>query len=108
VKMSPKKIERLIRVLREQGVEYIKTPELEIRLSDRVSQPVVVRADAPAPLVAPAQAQRVHAAPEAPAAAVPPVENEIPHHENQVAKLLKLSDEDLVDALFPITTEAAG
>ncbi len=39
-------------------------------------------------------------APSSPAAA-PPVENKIPHHVNEVARLLKLNDEELVDALFP-------
>lgn len=35
------------------------------------------------------------------AAAVPPVELEIPHHQNEVLGLLKLSDEQLVDKMFP-------
>lgn len=38
-------------------------------------------------------------------AAVPPVEIEIPHHVNEVANLLKLGDEDLVDKLFPDYTK---
>lgn len=35
------------------------------------------------------------------AAAVLPVEVEIPHHVNEVMGLLKLSDEQLVDKMFP-------
>lgn len=30
-----------------------------------------------------------------------PVESTIPHHVNEVAEMLKLSDEDLVDRMFP-------
>lgn len=36
-----------------------------------------------------------------PGQAAPPVETSIPHHVNEVAALLKLSDEDLVDRMFP-------
>lgn len=34
-------------------------------------------------------------------AAVLPVQMEIPHHPNEVVSLLRTSDEDLVDRLFP-------
>lgn len=36
-----------------------------------------------------------------PPQAAPPVEMEIPHHTNEVMSLLKMSDEDLVDKMFP-------
>lgn len=106
--MSPKKIERLIRTLREQGVEYIKTPEFEIRLHERVPGSVVVDS-----VIHPARAPSVPEprpiiASVTPDAAIPPVENTIPHHENQVAKLLRLSDEDLVDKLFPDYTQESA
>ncbi len=94
--MSPKKIERLIRTMREQGVEYIKTPEMEIRLREGFAAKVVT-----------VPQEKIVEAPR-PMAAVPPAETDIPHHENQVAKLLKLSDEDLVDKLFPDYTQVAN
>ena len=40
-----------------------------------------------------------------PSQAIPPVETEIPHHENEVLNLLKLSDEQLVDKMFPDYSE---
>ncbi len=39
--------------------------------------------------------------PTIPLAAIPPVEVEIPHHPNEVVSLLRLSDEDLVDKMWP-------
>lgn len=38
---------------------------------------------------------------EVPLAAIPPVAIDIPHHLNEVRGLLKLSDEALVDRMFP-------
>ncbi len=106
MKMSPKKIERLILTLRAQGVEYLKTPEIEIRLRDLPAGSQVVtypvRVD-----VSPVPVPAKQSAPDT-GAAVPPVGNEIPHHTNEVAKLLKLSDEDLVDRLFPDYTAGTG
>ena len=65
---------------------------MEVRLEPSTSNIVV-----PAPLLH--QDKESKAPPHA--AAAPPVEMEIPHHINEVSKLLKLSDEDLVDKLFP-------
>jgi hypothetical protein len=39
------------------------------------------------------------------ASEVLPTQLEIPHHENKVANLLKLSDNELVDKLFPDYTQ---
>jgi hypothetical protein len=36
---------------------------------------------------------------------VPPTEISIPHHENKVASLLKMSDEELIDKMFPDYTQ---
>lgn len=41
-------------------------------------------------------------------AAIPPVEMEIPHHVNEVLGLLKLSDEQLVDKMFPDYSKLEG
>lgn len=42
-----------------------------------------------------------------PLQAVPPVQLEIPHHLNEVTSILKMSDEELVDQLFPDYTQHA-
>lgn len=106
MKMSPKKIERLIKTLREQGVEYIKTPEIEIRLREHL--PVAVQLPRAATHHSP-DISRVAQVPAPPTgAAVPPVDDNIPHHTNEVAKLLKLSDAELVDRLFPDYTAGTG
>lgn len=91
--MNLKGTERFLNLLRAYGVSHFKSPEMEIRigappttspdLSHAVSSP-------PSQTKAPANA-----------ASAPPVEMQIPHHVNEVAKLLKLNDADLVDALFP-------
>lgn len=41
-------------------------------------------------------------------AAIPPVEMDIPHHANEVLGLLKLSDADLVDKMFPDYSQLEG
>ncbi len=104
MKMSPKKIERLIRSLRENGVEYLKTPEIEIRLRDMPAGAQVVPRLAGVVLPAVPVPNRPITGPDT-GASIPAVGNEIPHHENEVAKLLKLSDSELVDRLFPDYTE---
>lgn len=91
--MNERKLARIIRLLRENGVAHLKTLEFEIRLSD---------GHGPKAFVPPAQ-ERAKAPPHE--AAAPPVENAIPHHVNEVANLLKLSDEDLVDKIFPDYTQ---
>ena len=42
-----------------------------------------------------------------PLQAIPPVDIEIQHHVNEVKSLLKLSDEDLVDKMFPDLSQQA-
>lgn len=85
--MNQNKLARIIKLLRENGVSHLKTLELEIHLSDGQR-----------PFIAP-EPDKVAPATEASA---PPVANEIPHHENEVRNLLKLSDADLVDKIFPM------
>ncbi len=88
--MNQKKLERIIKFLRDNNVSHIKTLKYEITLSVLA-----------APFVAAAgEVAKEEDAPPT-GAAIPPTENAIPHHVNEVANLLKLSDEDLVDKLFP-------
>jgi hypothetical protein len=92
--MNPSKTEKLFSLMKQYGVEYLKTTEVEIRIGNlnhtvnTVTSPghTVNTVSSPGPESA---------------AAAPPTEMQIPHHENQVAKLLKLNDEQLVDAMFP-------
>ena len=101
--------ERVIAFLKANDVEYFKSGELEVRF----------RA-APAPSPAPIHAPQMSVPNQAPfpvaamqskpappsAAAIPPVESEIPHHVNEVRSLLRLSDNDLAEKLFPDYSQA--
>lgn len=104
--MSPKKLERLIRTMREQGVDYLKAPEIEIRFRDKPMDAQLARPSTPH-TPAPVRVVSVPAPPTG--AAIPPVDDSgIPHHTNEVKNLLRLSDEDLVDKLFPDYTQQVG
>lgn len=89
--MNPNKAEKLFIIMKKYGVTHLKTLELEINMgggpalpSDELIVPEVKR-DEKIP----------------PPQAAPPVEIKIPHHMNEVASLLKLNDNDLVEKLFP-------
>ncbi len=93
--MNPQKTEKLFSLMKQFSVEYLKTSEIEIKMN---------RDSSAAPqsgLKADSYVRGEEAKDPSTAAAAPPVDMEIPHHENQVAKLLKLNDEQLVDVLFP-------
>ncbi len=94
--MNLKRIESLLKLLRANNVSHFKSLEIEVRID------VAKLPDQPPIVTLPGEVQ-IKAAAVAPitAAAAPPVEMEIPHHVNEVNKLLKLSDEDLVEKLFP-------
>lgn len=81
-------------MLRAHGVSHFKSTEVEIKIDSLspASKPHV----APSPSI---QAAPVSSGSNA--GDVLPKQAEIPHHINEVAKLLKLSDEDLVERLFP-------
>lgn len=78
-------------LMRRHGVSYLKSIEIEISMGELNDKKTL----APIPEVV--QEQK---GPQT-AASAPPVEVEIPHHVNEVSNLLKLSDEELVDKLFP-------
>ncbi len=86
--MNLEKTERLIAMLRQNGVSHFKSEDVEIDFGMPTKH-----------IEVPTNTQLQEKAP--PLQAVPPVELEIPHHVNEVNKLMKLSDEDLVDKLFP-------
>jgi len=79
------KEEILFSLMKQYGVSYFKNVEFEVRMNKESTKPIEPLKEKEPP----------HAA------AAPPVNEEIPHHVNEVAKLLKLSDEELVDKLFP-------
>lgn len=87
-----------MKLMRQHGVSYFKSTEVEVKIDGPFPMaPAIV--PVPSKPKEPAQ-QSFNLGPET-AAAAPPVEMEIPHHENQVLNLLRLSDNDLVDKLFP-------
>ena len=93
--MKPEKAEKLFQLMKQYGVEHFKSGEVEIKISSvtetaRINLPSVTeKASIKAP-----EPQ-----------AIPPVEMKIPHHVNEVANLLRLNDNDLVDKLFPDYTQ---
>ncbi len=93
--MTAKQMAELIGVLRASGVEHFKSADMEIRFAPAQANHVTDKPSYPSPNAAVASTSP------GTAAAAPPVEMKIPHHVNEVAKLLKLSDNDLVDRMFP-------
>lgn len=73
--MSPKEIKTLIKTLRAAGITHYKTPELELKIDP----------------IEPRRRMRTK----------PTDESEIKHKVEELTSLLKLSDQDLVDRLFP-------
>lgn len=57
---------------------------------------------------APAPNQALTNSIDVPLAAIPPVQLEIPHHPNEVVSILRMSDEAMVDAMWPDYTKAEG
>lgn len=84
--MNALKAEKLFSLMKQYGVEYFKNENLEIKMTP---QAALTSVETPSE-------QKV-----VPPQAAPPVDMKIPHHINEVADLLKLTDEELVDKLFP-------
>lgn len=78
--MTPKEIKSLIKALRDAGVTYYKTADIELNL-------------APVPKEEPRAITPV----DAPSAAEDPIKHKV----EEMVSLLKLSDTELVDQLFP-------
>lgn len=92
--MNPLKAEQLFKLMKQYGVSHFKHKELEIRTDGGPATPEVTKPNSEiwTPLVSKELT---------PSQAAPPVESKVPHHVNEVASLLKLNDEELVDKLFP-------
>lgn len=94
--MNLKQTDKLLNLLRSHHVSHFKSLEVEVRLEPHVpSQLSIVT---PIAEEIPQSAAAVPAT----AAAAPPVEMVIPHHVNEVARIMKLGDADLVDEMFPL------
>lgn len=93
--MTLKSTERLLQLLRAYGVSHFKSPEIELRIDAPPSSNSLIAVGSPSLVPQTGTKSPPNAA------AAPPVDMEIPHHINEVKKLLKLSDDDLVEALFP-------
>lgn len=93
--MNIEKAEKLFSLMKQFGVEHFKTDKLEIKMSHNASGEKTIVPKVEVPQIK-AKGKKVP-----PSQAAPPVENVIPHHVNEAAKLLRLSDNDLVDKLFP-------
>lgn len=74
--MNPKEIKALIKTLRAAGITHYKTPELELSLDPVEPKKRLRKAKAEEP-------------------------TEIKHKVEELTSLLKLSDQDLVDRMFP-------
>lgn len=95
--MTLKKTDQLLKLLRSHGVSHFKSLQVEVSLeSSHVhSSNLAIVKQTP-------EEVSTMAAPVPPTgAAIPPVSSDIPHHVNEVAKLLKLEGNDFVEALFP-------
>lgn len=97
--MTLSQTERLIKVLCAHGVSHFKDRDVEIR----IEAPHLGAGIQIMPAKSPPAAAVVPIPPSA--AAAPPTEMAIPHHVNEVAKLLKLDDNSLAETLFPAGEE---
>jgi len=96
--MNPVKCEKIFSLMKQFGVEYFKNSELEIKMSMEKAHEDIKKHKSK-------EIKEGRKAP--PPQAAPPVEVTIPHHVNEVARLMKLSDTELVDELFPDYSQLA-
>jgi hypothetical protein len=95
--MKPEKAEKLFQLMKQYGVEHFQSGEVSIRIGPAPS----IQHKNETPDIT--HDTGIVKAPEP--QAIPPVEMKIPHHMNEVANLLRLNDNDLVDKLFPDYTK---
>jgi len=107
--MTPKQIREIAEAMRDCGIEYLKLDSLVLKACRAPS-----RAFSMAPgQVSPSNSQPAPVASaqdlkDPPVEGGPPLEEEkIPHNIQALQSLLKMSDVELVDQLFPEPTEPA-
>jgi hypothetical protein len=95
--MTPKQIRELAETMRDCGISHLKFKDLEMSCQAGARPSIAPEVEkvsfVPSP-VASIQDPPVEAGP-------PLEEEEVPHNVQQLASLLKLSDIELVDQLFP-------
>ena len=84
--MKPGQIKAFAKVMQECGLSYLKTDGLELRMARSPSPQPLVK---PRPIVTP-----VHLSEEEKA--------EIKHKVEEMASVMKLGDDDLLERLFPL------
>jgi hypothetical protein len=93
-------LEKLVKSLRSHGVEYLKTPDLEVRLEVRLAQYETPGLGTPdSPISAKVEHPDVRETP--PEKMDTNAGGKIPH---KVVEALTMSDEDLLGKLFPDPT----
>lgn len=108
--MTLKRIEKLLEILRANNVAHFKSSDIEIRIGEvpHLFHPKAHPVPTTVSTNGVPQTMPAAVAPTTPAAGAPsnsgdirPSKIEIPHHINEVKRILKLSPEELVDELFP-------
>lgn len=94
--MTLKQTERLLKLLAQYEVFHYKTSEIEVN-RNAAGELHPISPKSPDEAIAENTVQ----SPPKPLGDIPPSTLNIPHEVNKVASLLKMSDEALVDALFP-------
>lgn len=110
--MKPEALKKTLELLAQFGVEYYRQGDFEVRFK---TADVPMREYSPVSAAALPEKSPIGNIPNskratAPAtgAAIPPVEVNIPHHPNEVASLLKLSDYELAERMFPDYSQGVG
>jgi len=88
-------IEKLFKMMKSFGVEHFKSEELEIKMGNvgPAQKPIEV------PKESKPKPERKGKIP--PQQAIPIVDLDIPHRLSEVTNMLKMSDSDLAETLFP-------
>lgn len=105
-------MEKLVKALRAAGVSYFKSEDVEIRFGAVESQTIVNTRGPVVPENVPRRTRQKDKTPEdiarisspnnVNAGDVPIKEMNVPHQLNQMASVMKMGDEQLVDLVFPI------
>lgn len=96
--MSPKELKALLKMLKLNGVTHFKSADFEISLRD---SSVIERGSPRSEVIGLIPVPATKEVSRETSEALPLEEKPIPHEVVQLTSLLKLSDVDLVDRLFP-------
>lgn len=95
--IDPKNLRDVLAVMRDYGASYLKTNDLEVKLSESIEVPKTTRSfnqpedKVPFPTIEQTLTQEE--------------ESKIKHKVVELTSVMKLSDMDLVDSLFPDHTD---